>query len=94
MLQSPRLEDHMKTIDIDQSLCNRSSFEHTVWNNIKKIYQHEGKRDNQQILKDILDAVMVSTPEEVIDEIPNMPITSTPVKYQVLVNHCVYSPTY
>ena len=26
MLKSPRLEDNMKTIDIDQSLCNRSSF--------------------------------------------------------------------
>ena len=26
MLQSPLFEDHMKTIGIDQSLCNRSSF--------------------------------------------------------------------
>ena len=32
-------------------------------NNIKKIYQHAGKCDDQQDLKDILDAAMVSTPE-------------------------------
>ena len=65
MLQSPRLEDHMKTIGVDQSLCNRSSFEHKYLNKIKKIYQHEGNCDNQQKLKDILNATMVSTPDEV-----------------------------
>ena len=36
MLQLPRLEDHINTIGIDQSLCNRSSFEHNVLNNTKK----------------------------------------------------------
>ena len=43
MLQSSRLEDHMKTIGIDQSSFTRSSFEHRCTNNIKKIYQHAGK---------------------------------------------------
>ena len=62
MLQSLRLEDHMITIGIDQSLCNRSYFEHKCLNNIKKIYQHASKCDDQQNLKDILDADMVSTP--------------------------------
>ena len=61
MLQSPRLEDHMKTIGIDQSLSNMFSFEHKYLNNIK-IYQHAGKCDDQQNLKDILDAAIVSTP--------------------------------
>ena len=42
MLQSSRLEDHMKTIGIDQSSFIRSSFEHICMNNIKKIYQHAG----------------------------------------------------
>ena len=70
----------MKTIGIDQSLCIRFSFEHKCLNNIKKIYQHAGKCDDQQNIKDVLDAVMVSTPEEVIDEIYNIPMTSTPVK--------------
>ena len=61
ILQSPRLEDHMKTIGIDQSLCNRYSFEHNCFQNIKNIYQHAGKCDNQQNLKDIIYADMVST---------------------------------
>ena len=63
MLKSPRLEHHMKTISIDQSLSNRPSVEHKYLNNIKYIYQHAGKCDDQQNLKDILDADMVSTPE-------------------------------
>ena len=62
-------------------------------NNIK-IYQHAGKCDNQQNLKDILYAAMVSTPEEFTDDSPNMLMTSTPVKNQFLGNNCVYLPTY
>ena len=59
MLQSPRLEDYMKTIGIDQSLFNRSSsFEQIFFNNIKNIYQHAVKCDNQKNLEDILDAAM------------------------------------
>ena len=45
LLQSSRLEDHMKTIGIDQSSFAKSSFEHICMNNIKKIYQHAGKCD-------------------------------------------------
>ena len=56
MLQSPRLEYHMKTIGVDQSLCNRSSFEHKCMNNIKKIYQHTVKCDDQKNLENVLDA--------------------------------------
>ena len=52
----------MKTIVIDQSSFNMSTFEHKCMNNIKKIYQHEGKCDNQQNLKGILDTDMVLTP--------------------------------
>ena len=48
-------------------------------NNIKKIYQHAGKCDDQQNLKDIIDADMVSTPEGVTYNSPNAPMTSTPV---------------
>ena len=46
----------------------------------KKIYQHAGKCDDQQNLKDVLDATMVSTPEGVTNNSPNVPMTSTPVK--------------
>ena len=44
------------------------------------IYQHAGKCDNQQNLKDIIDAAMVSTSEEFTDNSPNEPMKSTPVK--------------
>ena len=84
----------MKTISIDQSLCNRSYFEHKCLDNIKKIYQYTVKCDNQQNPKDILSADMVSTPEDVTYDSPSLPMTSTPVDNQVLGNHCVYSPIY
>ena len=94
MLQSTCLEDHMKTIGIEQSLCNRSSFEHKFLNNIKNIYQHAGKCDDQQNLKNILDAAMMLNPKEVTYNSTNVTMTSTTVKNQVLGNHCVYSSTY
>ena len=65
---------------LDQSLCNRSSFEHKCLNNFKNIYQHVGKYYDQKNLKGIIDADMVSTPEGFTDKIPNVPMTSTPVK--------------
>ena len=75
MLQSSRFEDHMDTIDIDQSSFARSSFEHRCMNNIKKIYQHAGKCDDQQNLKDIIDASILSNPERVTDNSPNVHMT-------------------
>ena len=80
MLRSPRLEDHMTTIGIDQSLYKKSSFEHKCLNSIKKIYQHAGKCDYQQNLYDIIYSAMVLTPEGVTDYSRNVPTTSTPVK--------------
>ena len=53
VLQSSHLEDNMKTIGIDQSLFTKSYFEHNCMNNIKKMYQHSGRCDDQQNLKDI-----------------------------------------
>ena len=70
----------MKNIGIYQSSFTRSSFEHRCMNNIKKIYQHAGKWDDQQNLKDIIDAAVLSTPEGVTDNSPNVHMTSTPVK--------------
>ena len=46
----------------------------------KKIYEHAGKCDDQQNLEDILDKAIVSSTEVVIDNSPNVPMTSTPVK--------------
>ena len=80
MLQSSRLEDHMKTIGIDQSSYARSSFEHRCINKTKKIYQHAGKCDDQQNLKYIIDAAIISNPDGVTDHSPNVHMTSAPVK--------------
>ena len=65
----------MKTIGIDQSSFIRSSFEPRFMNNIKKIYQHSGKFDDQQNLKDIIYAAILSTPEGVRYNIPNVHLT-------------------
>ena len=80
MLQSSSLEDHMKTIGMDQSSFTRFYFGHRCMNNIKKIYQHSGKYNDQPNLKDIIDAAIISTPEGVTDNSPNVHMTSTPVK--------------
>ena len=80
MLKSSHLEDHMKTIGIDPSSFARSSFEHRCMNNIKKIYQHASKCDDQQNLKDIIYADVLSPPEGVTDNSPNVHMTSKPVK--------------
>ena len=80
MLQSSHLEDHMKTIGVDQSLCTRSSSEHKCMNNIKNICQYAGNCYDQQNLEGIIDAAMVSTQEGLTDNSPNVPMTSTPVK--------------
>ena len=42
--------------------------------------QHAGKCYDQKNLKDIRDAAMVLTPEEVTNDSPNVPMTSTPVE--------------
>ena len=80
MLQSSRLEDHMKTIGMYQLSSTRSPFKHRCMNNTRKIYQHAGKYDYQQNLKYIIDADILSTPQGFIDDSPNVPMTSTPVK--------------
>ena len=49
-------------------------------NNIKKIYQHAGKCDDQQNFKDILESAILSTPEGVTDNSPNVHMKSSPVK--------------
>ena len=75
MLQSAHLEYHMKTIGIEQSLFTKYYFEHRCMNNIKKIYQHAGNCDDQQNTKDIIDADIISTPEGVTYNSPNVPMT-------------------
>ena len=80
MLQSSRLEDHMKTIGIDRLSFTRYSFEHRCKNNIKNIYQHTGKCDDKQKLKDILEAALLSTTEGITYNSPNVHMASSPFK--------------
>ena len=49
-------------------------------NNIKKIYQYTGKCDYQQNIKNSIDAAIISTPEGVTDNSPNVHMKSKPVK--------------
>ena len=42
--------------------------------NIKKLYQHAGKCDNQQQFKDIVEAAMVSSPEGFTNNSPRYPL--------------------
>ena len=44
-------------------------------NNIKKIYQHAGKCDDQQNLKDIIESAILSTTEGFTDNSTNVPIS-------------------
>ena len=51
-------------------------------NDIKYIYQHAGKCDDQQNLKDIIGAAMVSTIEVITDDSPSFLKIPTTVKKQ------------
>ena len=61
MLQLTRLKYHTKNIGIDQYLSNWESFERNFFNNIRYIYQHSGKCDDQQTFKYVLESDLVST---------------------------------
>ena len=50
-----------------------------VWTTLKK-YQNTGKCDDQQNLKDIIDAAMAFNPDGVTDNSPNLFMKSTSVK--------------
>ena len=50
----------MTTIGIDKSSFNTSNFEHRYMNNTKKIYQHARTCDDQQNIKYILEAALLS----------------------------------
>ena len=91
VLQSLCLEDHMKTIGIDQSLINRPSVEHKCLNNIENIYQHAGKCYDQKNLKDIPDTDMFSTTEEVTDASPSLRITQITVKTSARKSLCLFT---
>ena len=51
-----------------------------MYEQYQKKNQHAGKCDDQQDLEDILDDDLLSTPEGVTDNSPNVHMTSAPVK--------------
>ena len=55
MLQSPRLKYHVQTIGIHPSISENAIYEHKCLENIKKLYKQDGKCDDQQQFKDILE---------------------------------------
>ena len=55
----------------------------------QKIYKQAGKCDDQQQLKEILEAAMVFTHEGFTNNSPISPMISSPAKNQVLENHFV-----
>ena len=81
----------MKTIGVEQSLCNRSSFEHNFLNDIKNIHQHAVKCDDQKKLKDVLDAAMVSTPEEITHYSHSLHMNQTTVKTSTSKSQCLFT---
>ena len=80
MVKSLCLKYHMKTIGIDQYLSNSALFKHRCLQNIKNLYKHAGKWEDQQQFKDILEATIVSTTEVFTDNSPTYPMKTTPVK--------------
>ena len=80
MLQSLRLKYHIQTIGIHPSLSNNAIYENKCLENIKKLYKQSGKFEKQQQFIDIIEAVMVFTPEGSTDNSPISPMIPTPVK--------------
>ena len=77
MLQITHFKYHMKTIRIEKPASNGPTIEHKCLNNTKKIYQHAGKCDEQKKFKDIIEADMFYTTEEITENSPSLPMTQT-----------------
>ena len=70
---------HSFEVQSNESVCRKKVRLGLKQVNIKNIYQHAGKFDDQQNLKDIIDAAILSTPEGITDNSPNVHMTSKPV---------------
>ena len=73
MFQSLRPKHHVKTIGIDQSLSNNALFEHKCLQNIKKLYNHAGKCEDQQQLKGIIEAAWFLLLKDSPITVPDLP---------------------
>ena len=80
MLQLEQLKEHMVTIGIEKSLRNSAIYEHLYLENIKKLYKHADKCDNQHHYKAIIESITVSAPEIFAVNSPKSPGPSVNVK--------------
>ena len=55
LLQLEQLKEHMVTIGIEKSLRNSAIYEHLYLENIKKLYKHADKCDNQHHYKAVIE---------------------------------------
>ena len=69
----------MVAIGLDKLSSNSVLYEHICLGNINKLYKSDGKCDNQQQYKDIIEAAMVSTSEEITEKISMSHSTYVPV---------------
>ena len=78
----------MVTVAVDQLLSNCAMYEHRCLKNIKKLYKYSGKCDDKQQYKVILEAKMVSTPDEFTGNGPMPPslfvIVKNPIEIKLL----------
>ena len=70
----------MVIIDADRSLSNIALYEHRCLENIKKLYKLSEKCDDKQKYKSMIEANMVSTPEEFNENSPMSSGQSVPAK--------------
>ena len=70
----------MFTIGVNQSLCNSTMYQQTFLVKIKRLYKSDGKLDNQQQYKAILEASIVLNDEGGTDNSPISPSQFLTVK--------------
>ena len=83
------MKQHIVTIGVYLSLSNSVFYEHRCLENIKKLYEYDGKCEDQQQYRDIIEAAMVSTPEGFTDYSPISPSQYMTVKKSSAKNHSV-----
>ena len=83
------MKQHIVTIGVYQLLSNSAIYEHRCLENIKKLYKYDGKCEDQQQYKDIIEAAMVYTPAVFTDYSPISPGQYMTVKNSSAQNHSV-----
>ena len=83
------MKQYIVTIGVYLSLSNSVFYEHRCLENIKKLYEYDGKCKDQQQYKYIIETATVSTPEGFTDNSPVSPGQYITVKKSIAKNHSV-----